>query len=95
MKNIIIAGGGDVGYHLAKTLSEEGHSITIIEKKDEITEKLEALDILVVTGNSASPSALKKAYINSADVFIAVTGDDEANMAACAIANLANHSIQF
>ena len=86
MKNIIIAGGGDVGFHLAKTLSEEGHSITIIEKRDEITEKLEALDILVVTGNAASPSVLQKAYINSADMFIAVTGNDEANMAACAVA---------
>jgi len=86
MKNIVIAGGGDVGYHLAKTLSEEGHSITIIEKRDEITEKLEALDILVVTGNAASPSVLQRAYINSADIFIAVTGVDEINIAACAIA---------
>jgi trk system potassium uptake protein TrkA len=86
MKNVIIAGGGDVGYHLAKTLSEEGHNITIIERKDEITEKLEALDILVVTGNAASPLALQKAYINSADIFIAVTGNDEINLAACAVA---------
>jgi len=86
MKNVIIAGGGDVGYHLAKTLSEEGHNITIIERKDEITEKLESLDILVVTGNAASPIVLQKAYINSADVFIAVTGNDEINLAACAMA---------
>lgn len=86
MKNIIIAGGGDVGYHLAKTLSEEGHRITIIERLEEVTEKLEALDILVVTGNAASPSVLQKAYISSADMFIAVTGIDEVNMAACAVA---------
>ncbi|MFO8052245.1 MAG: Trk system potassium transporter TrkA [Thermoplasmatota archaeon] len=86
MKNVVIAGGGDVGFHLARTLSEEGHNITIIEKDDEVTEKLENLDILVVTGNAASPAVLHKAYINSADVFIAVTGSDEINMAACAIA---------
>lgn len=86
MKNVIIAGGGDVGFHLARTLSEEGHNITIIEKEDDVTEKLEGLDILVVAGNAASPSVLQKAYINSADVFIAVTGSDEVNMAACAIA---------
>ncbi|MBN1390485.1 MAG: Trk system potassium transporter TrkA [Candidatus Thermoplasmatota archaeon] len=86
MKNIIIAGGGDVGYHLAKTLSEEGHRITVIESREEIIEKLEALDILVVSGNAASPSVLQKAYINSADIFIAVTGIDEVNMAACTIA---------
>ncbi|MEA3559120.1 MAG: Trk system potassium transporter TrkA [Candidatus Thermoplasmatota archaeon] len=86
MKNVVIAGGGDVGFNLARTLSEEGHNITIIEKDDRETEKLEGLDILVVNGNAASPSVLQKAYINSADVFIAVTGKDEVNMAACAIA---------
>ncbi|MFW3147063.1 MAG: Trk system potassium transporter TrkA [Thermoplasmatota archaeon] len=86
MKNVIIAGGGEVGYHLAKTLSEEGHNITIIERNEALTEKLESLDILVVSGNAASPAVLQKAYINSADIFIAVTGSDETNMAACAIA---------
>lgn len=86
MKNVIIAGGGDVGYSLARTLSEEGHNITVIEKNDTITEKLEALDVLVVAGNAASPSVLDMAYVNSADFFIAVTGSDEINLASCSIA---------
>lgn len=86
MKNVIIAGGGDVGYSLARTLSEEGHNITVIERNEDITEKLESLDVLVVAGNTASPSVLDRAYINSADFFIAVTGSDEINIAACSIA---------
>lgn len=86
MKNVIIAGGGDVGYSIARTLSEEGHNITVVEKNDAITERLEALDVLVVAGNAASPSALDRAYVNSADFFIAVTGSDEINLAACSIA---------
>ncbi len=86
MKNVIIAGGGDVGYFLARTLSEEGHNITVIERNEDITEKIEALDVLVVAGNAASPSVLDRAYVNSADFFIAVTGSDEINLAACSIA---------
>ncbi len=86
MKNVIIAGGGDVGYSIARTLSEEGHNITVVEKNDAITERLEALDVLVVAGNAASPSVLDRAYVNSADFFIAVTGSDEINLAACSIA---------
>ncbi len=87
MKNVVIAGGGEVGFSLARTLSEEGHNITIIEKEEQVSEKLESLDILVVTGNAASPTVLDKAYIESADFFIAVTGSDEVNMASCAIAH--------
>lgn len=86
MKNVIIAGGGDVGYSLARTLSDEGHNITVIERNDAITEKLEALDVLVVAGNAASPTVLDLAYVNSADFFIAVTGSDEINLASCSIA---------
>jgi trk system potassium uptake protein TrkA len=86
MKNVIIAGGGDVGYSIARTLSEEGHNITVVERNDAITERLEALDVLVVAGNAASPSVLDRAYVNSADYFIAVTGSDEINLAACSIA---------
>lgn len=86
MKNVIIAGGGDVGYALARTLSEEGHNITVIERNDSLTERIEALDVLVVSGNAASPSVLDRAYVNSADFFIAVTGSDEINLAACSVA---------
>ncbi len=86
MKSVVIAGGGDVGYLLARTLSEEGHNVTVIEKDPKVTRKLEDLDVLVVHGNAASPFTLNKAYINSADFFIAVTSLDEVNMASCSIA---------
>ena len=86
MKNVVIAGGGDVGFSLARALSEEGHNVSVIDIQEEVAVKLEALDVLVVIGNAASPGTLNKAYINSADVLIAVTASDEVNMACCAIA---------
>lgn len=86
MKNVVIAGGGDVGFSLARALSEEGHNVSVIENDENIAVKLEGLDVLTVIGNAASPFVLNKAYINSADVLIAVTGSDEVNMAACSIA---------
>jgi len=86
MKNVVIAGGGDVGYLLAKILSEEGHNLTVIDSDPEVARKLESLDVLVILGNAASPRTLNKAYINSADIFISVTSSDEVNMAACSIA---------
>jgi trk system potassium uptake protein TrkA len=44
------------------------------------------LDALVINGNAASPAKLEEAYVNSADIFIGVTGSDEINMLGCAIA---------
>ncbi len=86
MANIVIAGSGKVGFHIASTLLKEGHNIIIIEQDKEAFQLAESLDALVITGNAASPKVLADAYISSADIFIGVTGSDEVNLLSCAIA---------
>jgi trk system potassium uptake protein TrkA len=74
---IVIGGAGEVGYTIARSLSEAGHNIAIIDRDKNACARLESLDVLVINGNAASPAKLDEAYINSADLFIAVTGPDE------------------
>ena len=53
---IVIAGAGEVGFHIAKSLRSGKHNIAIIEKEQEPLERAETLDALVIHGNSANPS---------------------------------------
>jgi len=85
---IVIAGAGEVGYTIARSLSESGHNIAIIDRDKNACSRVESLDVLVINGNAASPAKLDEAYVNSADIFIGVTGSDEINMLGCAIAKL-------
>lgn len=84
--NIVIAGAGGVGYHLAKQLSEERKNVSIIEKDaDKANFAYENLDCLVVHGEATDLSTLKEAGCDKADMFIAVTNSDEVNMVSCLI----------
>ena len=82
---IVIATRGRLA-HMA--LSEAGHNIAIIDQDRNACSRVESLDVLTINGNAASPVKLDEAYINSADIFIGVTGSDETNMLSCAIAKL-------
>ena len=85
--NIIICGAGRVGFTIAKLLSEQNHSITIIDQSSEDIQKInESLDIKAIVGKATSPSVLDKANTNDADMIIAVTRNDEINMLICQIA---------
>ena len=85
--NIIICGAGRVGYTIAKLLSEQNHSITIIDQSSEDIQKInESLDVKAIVGKATSPSVLEKANTNDADMIIAVTRNDEINMLICQIA---------
>ena len=91
---VIIIGAGKVGLHIAQTLSNENHDITIIDKNDDIGQNLDnSLDILAIVGNGANEKVLLQAGIKEADIFIAVTRADEINMIACMIAKQHNSSI--
>ncbi len=83
MKGIIV-GAGEVGYNIADRLSREGHDITIIER-DRSRERLLAdkVNALVIHGNGASAEVLQEAGIEKADIFVAVTDQDEVNLVAC------------
>jgi trk system potassium uptake protein TrkA len=82
---IVIAGAGEVGTTIGRSLSEAGHNIAIIERDKTACARAESLDALVINGNAASLAKLEEAYIDSADIFIGVTGSDEINLLGCSI----------
>ncbi len=96
--NIVIAGAGKVGFTIAQRLSreQEKHDITLIDERREVLDKAaNTMDVLGVCGNCAAPSVLKQAEAGEAEVFIAATGNDEANLVACQFAHKmgARHTI--
>lgn len=85
---IVIAGAGAVGFHLAKELGVEGHNISIIDVDSEKLEYLrDRVDVLTVEGSATSRAALEAAGTAEAELFIAVSDQDEVNMLACAAAS--------
>ena len=85
--NIIICGAGRVGFTIAKLLTEQDHSITIIDQSSEDIQKInDSLDVKGIVGKATYPSILEKADAINADMIIAVTKNDEINMLICQIA---------
>ena len=85
--NIIICGAGRVGFTIAKQLSEQGHSITVIDPSSEDIQKIDdALDVKAIVGKATYPTILEKANASETDMIIAVTRNDEINMVICQIA---------
>ena len=85
--NIIICGAGRVGYTIAKLLSEQDHSVTVIDQSSEDIQKInDDLDVKSIVGKATYPSVLEKANAEDADMIIAVTRNDEINMLICQIA---------
>ena len=88
-QRFVVMGAGQVGFHLSRSLSQEGHRVTVIEVAAERRARIdEELDVLVVAGNGAHVSVLEQAQVDRADLFLAVSSSAEANLAA---ARLARH----
>jgi len=84
--NIIIAGAGQVGFNLAKTLSI-GHDVTVIDKNAEALHRIqESLDILPLKGDIESTECYETFKNTHINLFIAVTNIDNVNLIATAIA---------
>jgi trk system potassium uptake protein TrkA len=84
---IIIVGGGKVGYYLAKQLVEDGHEVLVIEKDAAKCQQIaDELGDIVLWGDGCEGITLEAAGTGRADLFIAVTGDDEDNLVACQVA---------
>ena len=84
---IIIAGAGEVGFHLAKLLSYESQEITLLgTKKESLVYAIDHLDIRVIKGDATSIAVLKDARIDTSDLFIAVTSSETTNITACVLA---------
>ena len=83
---IIIVGGGEVGYALARELSRD-NSLSIVDLEADVAQRFKALDVAFLTGSGTSADVLGQAGVGEADLLIACTGLDEVNMVACAIAS--------
>jgi len=80
---IVIVGAGAVGSHLAERLSAEGQDVVLIDNdRRRAQEMREQIDALVITGNGASHSVLVEAGVGQADLLIAVSSNDGANILA-------------
>jgi trk system potassium uptake protein TrkA len=83
----VVMGAGEVGYHLARSLSLEGHDVSVIEIDPQKRERIEdELDVMAVEGNGAHPSVLEAAGVVDCNLFVAVSSADEANLAAAHVA---------
>ena len=84
---IIIVGGGEVGYYLAKALLDEGHEILVVEKGATRSGFIiDELGSVCVRGDGCEATTLAQVGTGRADMLIAVTGDDEDNLVACQVA---------
>ncbi len=84
--NIVIAGDGEVGFHLAKMLTGENHNITIVDPHQDLLNMVEAhTDLLTITGDSTSVSVLENANIRKADLLISVVHDEKVNILTCTL----------
>lgn len=88
---IIIVGGGIVGSSLAEYLLRDGHHLSLIEIDDKLSKTVgEKFDLQVIVGSGSSPSVLRTAGIEGADMLLAVTPNNEVNLVACNIASQHN-----
>ncbi len=85
-QKLIVCGAGVIGTNLAKYLAEEGHEVTLIEQKPGVAARAtEKLDVQVTVGSAFEPQVLKDAGIARADMVIAVTNSDVANLVICSL----------
>ncbi|MBL8443593.1 MAG: Trk system potassium transporter TrkA [Zoogloeaceae bacterium] len=84
---IIILGAGQVGASVAENLVSEANDITLVDTSAECLDILrDRLELRTVLGNGASPSVLREAGAEDADLLIAVTQSDQTNLCACLVA---------
>jgi trk system potassium uptake protein TrkA len=86
---IIIVGGGNVGYYLAKSLINTEHEILILEK-NRVTHRTiaEELGEVVMQGDGCEVRIMEEAGVGRADVIVAATGEDEDNLVICQMAKM-------
>ena len=85
---VIICGGGQVGFHIARHLAAENNDVTVIDQSADLIRKVgDSLDVRAMVGQASLPDVLEKAGARDADMIIAVTYADEVNMVACQVAH--------
>jgi trk system potassium uptake protein TrkA len=84
---VVILGAGTVGSSIAELLCQHRHTVTMVDRDPEVIEEVDSqLDVGVVIGSASQSSVLFQAGVLSADLCLAVTGNDECNMVAASMA---------
>ncbi len=85
---IVIVGAGEVGYHLARRFAAENKDVVVVDTNAEALKHVsEQLDVLTIHGSGSSPRILVEAGIVGAEMLLAVTNSDEANLITCFFGN--------
>jgi trk system potassium uptake protein TrkA len=86
--DVIIAGGGRVGFQPAELLADQGHDVTIVERDGELSDALtDEWVATVITGDATHPHILEQAGLDTADAIAALTGETGLNLAICMAAS--------
>ena len=81
---IVIAGAGEVGFHLAKMMSNEAQNIYIIDDNEERLNYVQShIDVFGVHGNAKDIHVLKEVKVSDCDLLIAATSSEETNLLVC------------
>ena len=83
---ILIVGGGETGYALARELSRD-HGIVVVDHSADVAGRFESLDVQFLHGSGTSTEVLERAGVRASELLIACTSLDEVNMVACALAS--------
>jgi trk system potassium uptake protein TrkA len=82
--DVIVAGGGRVGFQTAELLADQGHDVTIVERDADVVDAIaDEWVATVIHGEAANPDILEQADVEGADVVAGLTGDTGLNLAVC------------
>lgn len=84
---IIVVGGGDIGYYLARALLDERHEVAVVEKDARKCQRIiDTMGAVCIQGDGCEEATLAEIGTARADMFIAVTDGDDDNLVACQLA---------
>ncbi len=86
---VVVIGAGEVGFHIAGHLAAAKKSVVVIDcDKDALRRVSDSIDAQTILGSGSSPLILESAGIKDAEIVLAVTDSDEANLVACLVADI-------
>lgn len=87
--NVLIIGGGKPVYFLCRTFLAKGHRVTLVNRNaDECVQMARRLKATIINGDGSDPRILEEAGVHVADAVLAVTANDQDNLAACQLASV-------
>jgi len=90
---IVIIGAGEVGFHIARRLARENKEVVIIDRDPEAIRRVsDHIDVQTLTGSGSSPAIIEQAGVREAEIMLAVTNSDEANLVACMVTDILSPS---